>query len=788
MPSQLYLNNFDTQLTGVVKAAPDTGTPATEIGYGVLQLPGAVGATLPTLTGGNWFMLTLYKLVGGLEDDIEIVKVTAVDTSSGSETRISVNRAQEGTAAQAYAIGDKVSARWTAASAANKLQKTNNLSDLPNAATARTNLGLGTASLVNTGTGPTNAILGNDARLTDSRTPTGAAGGVLSGTYPNPGFAVDMATQTELDNHINDTVGAHDGTAIANTPTGNISATTVQAAINELDSEKEPSITAGTTSQYWRGNKTWADFFTDVRAATLTGLSTATNAVIATGDTVLGALGKLQKQITDNLATLTGHTGAASGAHAATAISNAATGNIAATTVQAAINELDTEKVAKAGDTMTGPLAQAAGSVALPSYTFSGDTNTGVYSPGAGQWAVAVSGIQVLAISSAWTTTMSGAGAGGIDSRAVISSVGNGGANRGVALTFAPAGSANSVDAVRLIGYQEAASATPTAASFAIQVANSSGTLTEVAKINNSGNFGIGTTPSTGARLAVAPNWTTVSGGDTLRMASDSGNSAYMRFLAYGSAYAGGSLFGVGANGFVQDYPGNVGVNVPAGKTLNFGVNNVSKVAIDAATGMQVADRLAVGTAAASSADKLLVTQGADFTLGTDYAIRIAGAGYNGGISLNAASMQIGQNSSTRSLTFHSGPSFAERMRIDGNSGDVSIKSNLIQKQPAPANSNTSVTLTAANLLGRIVTGTPTAGINFTLPTGTLMDGALPSIAVDESVDWSVINLAAATHAITVLAGTGHTVVGNMVVAANTSASFRSRKTAANTFVTYRVS
>lgn len=65
-----------------------------------------------------------------------------------------------------------------------------------------------------------------------------AAGGVLSGTYPNPGFAADMATQAELDAHINDPTDAHLGTAIGNTPAGGVAATTVQGAINELDTDK----------------------------------------------------------------------------------------------------------------------------------------------------------------------------------------------------------------------------------------------------------------------------------------------------------------------------------------------------------------------------------------------------------------------------------------------------------------------------------------------------------------------------------------------------------------------
>lgn len=120
-----------------------------------------------------------------------------------------------------------------------------------------------------------------------------------------------------LTSHISNPTGAHAATAIANTPAGSIAATTVQAAINELASDKEASISAGTTAQFWRGDKSWTDFATTVRATVLTGLSTATNSAIAAADSVLVAFGKLQAQIT-------AHFGAGGTAHSNAVASGAA--------------------------------------------------------------------------------------------------------------------------------------------------------------------------------------------------------------------------------------------------------------------------------------------------------------------------------------------------------------------------------------------------------------------------------------------------------------------------------
>jgi hypothetical protein len=120
--------------------------------------------------------------------------------------------------------------------------------------------------------------------------------------------------------------------------------------------------------------------------------------------------------------------------------------------------------------------------------------------------------------------------------------------------------------------------------------------------------------------------------------------------------------------------------------------------------------------------------------------------------------------------------------------GDVRTNT-VLTARAVPVNSNVTATATAASLLDGLRTGTPTANIDLQLPTGTNMDAAFQELQSNQAFEWSVINLATAASGfdITVTANTDHTVVGRMVVTGETSGRFLTRKTAANTFITYRI-
>jgi hypothetical protein len=116
----------------------------------------------------------------------------------------------------------------------------------------------------------------------------------------------------------------------------------------------------------------------------------------------------------------------------------------------------------------------------------------------------------------------------------------------------------------------------------------------------------------------------------------------------------------------------------------------------------------------------------------------------------------------------------------DGNESEINMVT-----QVTPTAKTAAATLTAAELATGIITYNG-AAVALTMPLGADIDAAFSSMKVNSSFDFYIINLGG-TNAATVTANTGVTLVGVAAVAANTSANWRVRKTADNTFVAYRV-
>ena len=107
------------------------------------------------------------------------------------------------------------------------------------------------------------------------------------------------------------------------------------------------------------------------------------------------------------------------------------------------------------------------------------------------------------------------------------------------------------------------------------------------------------------------------------------------------------------------------------------------------------------------------------------------------------------------------------------------------------------VTIHIADMLAGIVTGTPNAARAYTLDTGSNIDAGM-TISTNECFTWYLINIdTTAANIITLTASAGHTIVGSVKVPSNSSttgavwgsssAMLITRKTAANTFITYRI-
>lgn len=118
-----------------------------------------------------------------------------------------------------------------------------------------------------------------------------------------------------------------------------------------------------------------------------------------------------------------------------------------------------------------------------------------------------------------------------------------------------------------------------------------------------------------------------------------------------------------------------------------------------------------------------------------------------------------------------------------GTSPGVKLGRAVVAQAVSVSASNTASTLTMANIIGGIITSSGSA-IALTLPTGAVADAA-SSFDNGEGVFWSLISTAG-TVTVTA-AASGHTVVGAGAVLTGITGRFCTVKTAASTFVTYRV-
>ena len=120
----------------------------------------------------------------------------------------------------------------------------------------------------------------------------------------------------------------------------------------------------------------------------------------------------------------------------------------------------------------------------------------------------------------------------------------------------------------------------------------------------------------------------------------------------------------------------------------------------------------------------------------------------------------------------------------DGNRNEI-----FLGEMSDPQTATATATLTAAQITGSLLVANPsTSAASYTLPTAASVDSVLTNAKIGSTFDLSIINLGTSSGALTIVAGTGWTLVGSATVAVTSSAQFLAYKTGDAAYTLYRVS
>lgn len=119
------------------------------------------------------------------------------------------------------------------------------------------------------------------------------------------------------------------------------------------------------------------------------------------------------------------------------------------------------------------------------------------------------------------------------------------------------------------------------------------------------------------------------------------------------------------------------------------------------------------------------------------------------------------------------------RIGIGAQIGDGNLNEIQAAFQGDPATPTATATLTVAQLATQLIVANPsTTAASYTLPTAALMDATLDTVKPNVAFVVRLVNLGTASGAITIVAGTGWTLVGSATIAVTSSAELLLRRTA----------